>query len=110
MKGKSQNLPKIPQRKAQQLAIENVKLKLDLERRVVEFMGQMQDFFGIVDSLFTEDDVRTLGEARNKWHKFRDVLDETQDLDMALDAINRKSIADDEANAELVMKWWSKDK
>lgn len=94
----------------ERLQIENMKLRLDVERRTVEFLGQMQDFFGIVDSLFTEDDVRTLAEAKRKWYKFREVLDETQDLDSALDAIGRVSIADNEANSEMVMRLWSKDK
>lgn len=98
------------QKECKRLELENMKLRLDTERRVVEFMGQMQDFFGIVDSFFTEDDVKTLSEVKAKWYKFRDVLDETQDLDKALEAINRVSVADNEQNAQLVMDLWSKDK
>jgi hypothetical protein len=99
---------KIIQLECERLELENMKLRLDVERRVVEFMNQMQDFFGIVDSFFTEDDVRTLGEAKNKWHTFRDVLDETQDVSQALDAINRVSIATPEKNAKSLMNMWSK--
>jgi len=92
------------------LELENMKLRLDIERRTVEFMGQMQDFFGIVDSFFTEDDVKTLGEAKSMWYKFRDTLDETEDLDQALDAIDRVSIADPEMNATSLHNMWSKSK
>jgi hypothetical protein len=66
----------------------------------------MQDFFGIVDSLFTSDDVRTLREAERKWDLFREVLDETGDVAQALDAIDRESIADNEQNAGLITKLW----
>lgn len=90
------------------LELENMKLKLDVERRVVDFMGQMQDLFAIVDSFFTEDDVRTLAEAKRKWEKFRSVLEETQNIDAALDAIDRVSVADNEANAEILVRLWSR--
>ena len=86
--------------------LESMRAKLDIERRTVEFMNQMQDFFGIVDSFFTEDDVRTLKEAERKWTTFRATLDETQDIKQALDAINRVSIATPEQNANLLMNMW----
>lgn len=90
--------------------LENMMLRLDIEQRAVGFMGQMQDVLGTVDSLFESDDVRTLAEAKNKWHKFRAALDETQNLDMALEAIDRISVADDEENASVLVELWSRGK
>lgn len=90
--------------------IAEMKAKIDIERRTVEFMNQMQDFFGVVDSFFTEDDVRTLGEAKAKWYLFRDVLEEEDSVDAALDAINRTSIATPDDNGQLLMDLWSKGK
>jgi hypothetical protein len=91
------------------LSLENMKLKLELEHQVVVGLNQMQDFFGVVDSFFTEDDVRTLREAQTKWDKFCDALEDTQDFETALAAINRVSIARPEQNAALLQKCWGKE-
>ena len=98
------------QKETSRLELENMRLKLDLERRVVEFMNSTQDIFAVVDSLFTEDDVRTLNEAKNKWLTFKTVLDNGGTMEQALDAIDREPNNTPEKNAEILIKWWSKDK
>lgn len=90
------------------LDIENMKLKLELERLAVENLNVIQDFFAVVDSFFTEDDVRTLKEAKTKWYKFKDTLEATESMDEALAAIDRVSQATPDKNAEIINKWWSK--
>lgn len=99
---------KAAKKECDRLELENMVLRLDMERRTVEFMGQMQDFFGIVDSIFYDGEVGTLGEAKRDWKAFRDVLDETEDVTKALDAIGRESIATPERNAGLVVAMWGK--
>jgi predicted metal-binding transcription factor (methanogenesis marker protein 9) len=89
------------------LELENMKLKLKLENLAVENLNVVQDIFAVTDSLFSEDDVRTLREAATKWEVFKRALEETNDMEAALDRIDRESVATPEANAALVSKWWA---
>lgn len=104
---KTQKELKAAKKECDRLEVENMALRLDVERRTTEFMGQMQDFFAIVDSIFYDGEVGTLGEAKRDWKAFRDALDESQDIAQALDAIGRESIATPERNADLLHKLWS---
>lgn len=89
------------------LDVENMKLKLKLESLAVGNLNVIENFFAVVDSFFTEDDVKTLGEAKAKWYKFKATLEDTDDMDKALAAIDRVSSAHPERNACIINEWWS---
>jgi len=97
-------------REQERLELENMKLKLDIERRVVEFLDSTQDIFGVVDSLFTEEDVRTLNEAKQKWFNFKNAINSGMTIEEALDVIDRTPVHTTEKNALTLSNLWRKNK
>ncbi|WP_319557942.1 hypothetical protein [Thiomicrorhabdus sp.] len=86
-------------------------LRLDILQRTTEFVNQQEVTFALMDYIFSGEaqEVRTLNEAKNRWHEFKQVIHESTDHKEILDKLNLsvsiKVHHDD--NTKMVMDLWS---
>jgi len=94
----------------EQAQLKEAYLRSEMLERDTEALNHTEAVFALMDWMFENDEVRTLGEAKSKWQLFKETLDESDSTQAALDALDIEITINPQRNQNTVMNWWTQDR